>query len=84
MFERGGVASETLRSADSYKEVHVRQTQRATPMAMDRNVEIETGRESVEVAEAIKALQAQLADLRRIVQAAKLPTAAPVKPARSQ
>lgn len=62
----------------------MRQTQRATPMAMDRNIEIETGRESVEVAEAIKALQAQLADLRRIVQAAKLPTAAPIKPARSQ
>jgi hypothetical protein len=53
-------------------------------MAMDRNVEIETGRESVEVAEAIKALQAQLADLRRIVQAAKSPAAAPIKPARSQ
>ena len=62
----------------------MRQTQRATPMTMDRNIEIETGRESVEVAEAIKALQAQLADLRRIVQAAKSPTPAPVKPARSQ
>jgi hypothetical protein len=33
----------------------------------------ETGREAVEVAEAIKALQAQLADLRKIVQAAKAP-----------
>jgi hypothetical protein len=31
----------------------------------------ETGREAVEVAEAIKALQTQLADLRKIVQAAK-------------
>lgn len=31
----------------------------------------ETSRESVEVAEAIKALQVQLADLRKIVQAAK-------------
>jgi hypothetical protein len=31
----------------------------------------ETGRESAEVAEAIKALQTQLADLRKIVQAAK-------------
>ena len=33
----------------------------------------ETGREAVEVAEAIKALQTQLADLRKIVQAAKTP-----------
>ena len=31
----------------------------------------ETGRESAEVAEAIKALQTQLADLRKIVRAAK-------------
>lgn len=33
----------------------------------------ETGRESAEVAEAIKALQTQLADLRKIVRAAKSP-----------
>ena len=33
----------------------------------------ETGREAVEVAEAIKVLQTQLADLRKIVQAAKAP-----------
>jgi hypothetical protein len=33
----------------------------------------ETSREAVEVAEAIKALQTQLADLRKIVQAAKVP-----------
>jgi hypothetical protein len=36
-------------------------------------VKVETGREAVEVAEAIKALQTQLADLRKIVQAAKAP-----------
>ena len=33
----------------------------------------DAGRETVEVAEAIKALQTQLADLRKIVQAAKSP-----------
>ncbi len=34
-------------------------------------VKDETGEEAVEVAEAIKALQLQLADLRKIIQAAK-------------
>ncbi len=44
----------------------------------------EASRESVEVAEAIKALQVQLADLRKIVQAAKTTDANVVKPERRQ
>ena len=47
--------------------------QRAVKIEMGKNIEVETSRESVEVAEAIKALQVQLADLRKIVQAAKAP-----------
>lgn len=47
------------------------QTQRATKMETGDTTKGETSRESVEVAEAIKALQVQLADLRKIVQAAK-------------
>lgn len=43
----------------------------------------DTSRESVEVAEAIKALQVQLADLRKIVQAAKT-SADEVKPGSRQ
>lgn len=45
--------------------------QRSAKLETGKNIEVETSRESVEVAEAIKALQAQLADLRKIVQAAK-------------
>jgi hypothetical protein len=44
---------------------------RAAKMESGGVVKGETGREAVEVAEAIKALQTQLADLRKIVQAAK-------------
>jgi hypothetical protein len=44
----------------------------------------ETSRESVEVAEAIKALQVQLADLRKIVQAAKTSGDDVAKPGRRQ
>ena len=47
------------------------QAQRAAKMQPEKNVKAEPNRESVEVAEAIKALQVQLADLRKIVQAAK-------------
>ena len=47
---------------------------RAAKMEPGRMVKGETGREAVEVAEAIKALQTQLADLRKIVQAAKAPS----------
>lgn len=43
-------------------------------------VETNPGKESTEVAEAIKALQAQLADLRKIVQAAKVSDDAAIKP----
>ena len=46
------------------------QAQRAAKMEAS-DVKGETSRESVEVAEAIKALQVQLADLRKIIQAAK-------------
>lgn len=47
------------------------QAHRAAKMQPEKTVKAETSRESVEVAEAIKALQVQLADLRKIVQAAK-------------
>jgi hypothetical protein len=46
---------------------------RATKMEPARVVKGETGIEAVKVAEAIKSLQTQLADLRKIVQAAKAP-----------
>jgi hypothetical protein len=46
---------------------------RAVKMEPARVVKGETGIEAVEVAEAIKSLQTQLADLRKIVQAAKAP-----------
>ena len=49
------------------------ETSRAVKMESGGVVKGETNREPVEVAEAIKALQAQLADLRKIVQAAKAP-----------
>jgi len=44
----------------------------------------ETGRESAEVAEAIKALQTQLADLRKIVRAAKSPEDISITPEHHQ
>lgn len=44
----------------------------------------ETSLETVEVAEAIKALQMQLADLRKIVQAAKISHGTPNDPAHRQ
>lgn len=49
------------------------ETRRAVKMDAGKPVNSEMGRDSVEVAEAIKALQSQLADLRKIVQAAKAP-----------
>lgn len=58
------------------------QTQRAVKMS--KSTEVETSRESIEVAEAIKALQVQLADLRKIVQAAKTSGEDGVKPGRRQ
>jgi alkyl hydroperoxide reductase subunit AhpC len=60
------------------------QTQRATKMETGDINKAETSRESVEVAEAIKALQVQLADLRKIVQAAKTSGNDVVKPGRRQ
>ena len=47
-------------------------------------VEADTGKETIEVAEAIKALQAQPADLRKIVQAAKSSDAAMIEPKHRQ
>lgn len=47
-------------------------------------IEADPGKESIEVAEAIKALQAQLADLRKIVQAAKVSDDVVNKPKRRQ
>lgn len=60
------------------------QTQRTTKMQTGNITKGETSRESVEVAEAIKALQLQLADLRKIVQAAKTSGDDVVKPGRRQ
>lgn len=60
------------------------QAQRAVKLEKGKNVEAETSRESVEIAEAIKALQVQLADLRKIVQAAKTTGDDVVKPGRRQ
>lgn len=59
-------------------------TQRAAKMEMGKSVEVEASRESIEVAEAIKALQVQLADLRKIVQAAKTSDTDGMKPGRRQ
>ena len=58
--------------------------QRAAKLVTGKKIEAESGRESVEVAEAIKALQVQLADLRKIVQAAKTSGDDVAKPGRSQ
>jgi hypothetical protein len=58
--------------------------QRATKMETGDITKSETSRESVEVAEAIKALQVQLADLRKIVQAAKTSGDDVAKPGRRQ
>ena len=60
------------------------QAHRAAKMETGSSVKGETSRESVEVAEAIKALQVQLADLRKIVQAAKTSGDDGVKPGRRQ
>ena len=60
------------------------QTQRATKLETGDVNKGETSRESVEVAEAIKALQVQLADLRKIVQAAKTSGDDVAKPGRRQ
>lgn len=58
------------------------QVQRVAKRATD-NPKNDVGRESVEVAEAIKALQVQLADLRKLVQAAKT-SGEETKPGRRQ
>lgn len=60
------------------------QAHRAEKMQPEKSVNTGTSRESVEVAEAIKALQVQLADLRKIVQAAKTSADDAVKPGRRQ
>lgn len=60
------------------------QTQRAVKMETGNINKSDAGRESVEVAEAIKALQVQLADLRKIVQAAKTSDTGDVKSGRRQ
>jgi hypothetical protein len=60
------------------------EAQRAAKLQPEKTVTAETSRESVEVAEAIKALQVQLADLRKIVQAAKTTGEDIHKPGRRQ
>lgn len=58
------------------------QAQRVTKRETD-DLKSDPSRESTEVAEAIKALQVQLADLRKIVQAAKT-SGEEIKPGRRQ
>lgn len=57
---------------------------RTAKVKIGEAIEGETSRETVEVAEAIKALQMQLADLRKIVQAAKSPGETGIESARRQ
>ena len=80
----GGCQAKLSCRLDGYKEVYMSQAQRAAKLEKGKNVEVETSRESVEVAEAIKALQVQLADLRKIVQAAKTSGDDVVKPGSRQ
>lgn len=56
----------------------------AAKMKTGDTVKGDASRESAEVAEAIKALQSQLADLRKIVQAAKAPGDTSDEPGRRQ
>lgn len=58
------------------------QERRVAKMETGNMAKGETGRETVEVAEAIKALQSQLADLRKIVQAAKVSSDDAIEPLR--
>ena len=58
------------------------EARRVAKMDTGNMVKGETGRENVEVAEAIKALQSQLADLRKIVQAAKVSGDDAIEPVR--
>ena len=58
------------------------QAQRVTKRETD-DLKSDPSRESVEIAEAIKALQVQLADLRKIVRAAKT-SGEEIKPGRRQ
>jgi predicted phage tail protein len=60
-------------AVDFHKEVRMSDASRATKMESGSTINRETSRETVEVTEAIKALQMQLADLRKIIQAAKSP-----------
>jgi len=57
---------------------------RGAKMDPIKPVHSEVSADSAELAEAIKALQTQLADLRKIVQAAKVPTDGNIEPARRQ
>lgn len=57
---------------------------RGAKMDTGKPVEGNSSLDNVEVAEAIKALQTQLADLRRIVQAAKAPNGTTIVSGRRQ
>jgi len=57
---------------------------RGAKMDPVKSVHSEVSADSAELAEAIKALQTQLADLRKIVQAAKVPTDRNIEPTRRQ
>ena len=73
-----------MQQSSSYKEVRVSETWRGAKTKTATAVAADTGKENIEVAEAIKALQAQLADLRKIVQAAKSSDADILAPKRRQ
>ena len=73
-----------MQQSGSYKEVRMSETWRGAKMDAAKVVKDETGQETVEVTEAIKALQLQLADLRKIVQAAKSSDDSTIEPGRRQ
>lgn len=73
-----------MQQSSSYKEVRVSETWHGAKMKAATAVEPDTDKETIEVAEAIKALQAQLADLRKIVQAAKSSDETTIEPKRRQ
>lgn len=73
-----------MQQSGSYKEVRMSETSHGAKMDAAKVVKDETGQEPVEVAEAIKALQLQLADLRKIVQAAKSSGDVTMEPGRRQ
>lgn len=73
-----------MRQSGSDKEVRMSEVWHGAKSDASDVVNGETGKESIEVAEAIKALQLQLADLRKIIQAAKSSDDTASEPGRRQ